>query len=124
MDNVATALFAHNGKSESSWFQFIGSSAEACQADKDISLFELISVPFACLLFFFLSQVSLFSFRHWEKLETEAIDLDLGATDRWTEGWLMICDKWVLVVLEDLLTHCRVDDLFWTELLVVIRNLN
>ena len=41
MDNVATALFAHNGKSESSRFQFIGCCAKACQADEDISLFEL-----------------------------------------------------------------------------------
>jgi hypothetical protein len=57
-------------------------------------------------------------------LEAKAIDLDLGATDGWTEGWLVICDKWVLIVLEDLLTYSRVDDLFWAELLVVIRNLD
>jgi hypothetical protein len=36
----------------------------------------------------------------------------------------VICDKWVLIVLEDLLTYSRVDDLFWAELLVVIRNLD
>ena len=81
-------------------------------------------MPFPFLLLFFLCQVSLFSIRHWEKLEAKAIDLDLGATDGWTEGWLVICDKWVLVVLEDLLAHSRMDDLLWTELLVVVRNLD
>ena len=81
-------------------------------------------MSFSFLLLFSLCQVSFFSFRHWEKLEAKAIDLDLGATDGWTEGWLVICDKWVLVVLKDLLAHSRVDDLFWTELLVVIRNLD
>ena len=81
-------------------------------------------MPFSYVLLFFLRQLSLFSFRHWEKLEAKPIDLDLGATDGWTEGWLVICDEWVLIVLEDLLAHCLVDDLFWTELLVVIRNLD
>ena len=81
-------------------------------------------MPFSFLLLFFLRQVSLFSLRHWEKLEAKAIDLDPGAADGWTEGRLVICDEWVLVVLEDLFAHSRVDDLFWTELLVVVRNLD
>ena len=36
----------------------------------------------------------------------------------------MICDQRVLIVLEDLLTHCRMNDFFWAKLLMVIRNLN
>ena len=62
----------------------------------------------ACLLLL-AGQLFLFLIGQREELETEAVDFDLGASDRRTHHGVVVSNEWVLIVLVDLLAHCRVD---------------